>query len=78
MAKLPGWIKVVQTQDKGATVVIVIRWWHPHVWSIVYHQCRKNILENGLNPNHLSMRWTTFKTVVSTVWQESKRSWQVD
>lgn len=75
MAKLPSWMKVVETKDKGATMVIVIRWWHPHVWGIVYHQCRKEILDKGHNPNHLAMRWLALKTTIKTVWDSSKRAW---
>ncbi len=75
MAKLPGWMKTIKTDRKDAMFVIVIRWWHPHVWGIVHQQCKKEILESGRNPNHIAMRWLAFKTVVKTVWEQSKRSW---
>jgi hypothetical protein len=75
MAKLPSWMQVIETQDKGRTVVLAIRWWHPHVWGLLWGQCRMEILERGRNPNHVAMRWLMVKTVVKTVWEQSKKSW---
>jgi len=78
MAKLPGWMKVVETKDKGRTVVIVIRWWHPYVWGILWAHSRQQILERGRNPNHMAMRWLAVKTVVRTVWEQSSKTWKFD
>lgn len=77
MAKLPSWMKTIKFEkgDKSAIVVIVVRWWHPHVWGLLWGQCRMEILERGRNPNHVAMRWLMVKTVVKTVWEQSKKSW---
>lgn len=75
MAKLPGWMRVIETKDKGSTVVIAIRWCHPHVWGICYQQCKREVIELGRNPNHVTMRWLMVKTVIKTVWEQSKHSW---
>lgn len=32
MAKFPSWLKVIETRDKGRTVVVQIQLWHPYVW----------------------------------------------
>ncbi len=75
MAKLPRWIKVIETQNKGLTVVVAIRWWHPSLWIILWKHCRQVVLDGGCNPNALSMRWAILRTVAVTIWQQSKRSW---
>jgi hypothetical protein len=43
MAKLPGYVKAV-ISDKGRTVQISIRWWHPGAWWLLlwaYASARK-------------------------------------
>lgn len=75
MAKLPRWMKVIETKDKGRTVVIVIRWWHPHIWWLLWDECRWRMIDNDMNPKHIANQWLILKTVVQTVWQQAKRSW---
>lgn len=78
MAKLPGWIKVVKTENKGATVVVVIRWWHPQLWGMIWKDGEQKLIDNGINPFTFAMRWARIKVVAKVVWTYSLKSWLVE
>ncbi len=75
MAKLPGWIKVVKTENKGRTLVCVIRWWHPHLWVELWKDGEQTLIDNGINPFTIAMRWKRIKAVAKTIWAYSLKSW---
>jgi hypothetical protein len=78
MAKLPGWIKVVKMDRANGTMVIVIRWWHPHMWVSLWKDGEQTLIDNGVNPFTVAMRWKRIKAIAKTIWEFSAKSWLVE